>query len=420
MAKQEMHSIIVRFAQVTWFPDLNLARQTGNYGKDTELKRLREDMARDGWWKNVNGTCEADKINSDWCRGRLQQTMTDRQETWAAKKVAARTDPSKVGELEVFEQVFTENGKLIHPTYIGITGNRRASQFFDALVLRSRLADNDEFLDAEGKVKNPNFKMALPFDDTLPITVKDYSNPLFRLEEQTRENLGKNQNFYAGGPVDHLLIAKSMLSLGANQNKLRTAFGASNGVRYYYLCLFNSKYPSLQIINRMKMNEKSAASFGLDFKSDFINITQVKYPKMQEFGQRLDPRTLEKYNDDNVGKKGFPMPLLTEKEVDAYLRNPSVVEDKGPKALDKNGIEEIAKIHDNKVVKMVAERIATNNANAMTGLDIIAPGCNILVSLQEQGDYVGAEKILLALLGLAKGKARDKAEKAIFEILGIE
>lgn len=420
MAKAPVHSIIVRFRDLAWFPELNLARQSGDYGKERDREMLREKLASENWWKNVNGTVECDEISQKWCEGRKAEAVKQRHSQWEFYKVTAQQNPGEKWKLDVFEAIFVEESKIVSPKYIGITGNRRASEFFEAQLLRARMVDDDEFTDEAKTIKNPNFGKPLPFDDTVPATVKDYSDPLFRLEEQAKENLGKNQCFFAGTPVDHLLIAKEMLGMGANQNKIRTAFGATAGVKFHGICVLNVRYPKLAIIERMKLTPGNAASKEMEFPKMWINIAKIKHTQMQDFTQRFDVRSTEEYNNKNSTKQGFPKPVLSEKEVELYFANPDSVEKlRDPKMMDKNAIASISNVNDNPISRLTAKAIHDNNPESLKSLAKIATACNYLLTLENDGDNGDVDRLLASLTAIAHGDARNAAFKACFKALGL-
>lgn len=405
--RPEVNSIIVPFAKVMWNKAFNRARPTGNYGDANQRKALVGQLAREAWWKGPNGLVEADTLSSTWkvdgnplpLSTLVEQEMERRNEQWKFLKMQAENDTSKANDLKIFEEIYVHNGKLIRPEYLGVTGNRRGSAFLEAMIVRSTLKADDG-------------NTPLPRDYDIPLRIDDFSDQERRLDEQVKENVGKTQANLATSSLDMLLIAREMLSLGSTQGKLRTRFGDSQGVKMYYMCIMDRKYPDLKIINRCQLPADDPT---------WIPLQSVKYPVLQDMAQRFDAASTDEHNKKLAKKNEGPKPVLTREEVADYFADVRKNPDGGSiKMLDKNAVLSISQVHANPFVQLAAKRVYTNaedDANKLKKAEVFGPACENLIILEGQGDLPFAEKILDGLVKLGKGKVRDNAEAAILEIL---
>lgn len=411
MAQKDIHSFIVQFAEVMWVAMLNAARQSGGMGTDAELKGLDKNLSVGGWWKSAVGTIVADEVKNSWVINGKETPLSDyvkaemeiRERKWQYYKDVAASEPNRAVELLTYQEIFCHNGKLITPKYIGLTCNRRASRFLGAMILRKALQDEN------GK--------PLEMDYTVPISVSNWSNEGMRIAEQVHENVGVNQAKKNMSVLDMLFAARNLIGLGANQNKIRTLFGEGQGIKLYHTILLAAKFPGLRILERAKLEPGQPG---------YYPLASVKFPVLQGFAQRLDEKSLAEYNAKAAKQNKAPVGLVSEEEVAAYFqevtKDPTGNED--DRALDKNGIANIATVNPNPFAKITANRIRNTKDQAaeakLTRIGVMAPACECLIVLDDQNDYVKVEPILDAIVKLPAGKQRDKALKAIAGILNIE
>lgn len=416
--KHETHSINVRFARIAWFRDLNKARPSGYYGSDKELESLRRGLAEEGWWPDVNGVIEAEAISPE----RVKIALEERQRQWDNLKIESQSNADRLIDLKVYEELFVENGKLVKPEYIGITGNRRASQFYLAMVLRRRMIMERGKMAPEEKAqaeKELSLEPVLP--DTIGVIVGDYSDPQVRLEAQVRENEGKRKYFLGSSPLDQLLFARELLSMGSNQSRLRRVFtSATLGVKYYFICLLDARFPNVKIIDRCKLPPVDSEGKPTP---GYIHIPSVRQEDLQSMGQRLSAEETDAYNRKLLAK-GLPArPPVTEQEVMDYFADPKTAQTNGTqqaKVMDRNAIKGIGDVHPNPLVAETAKAVYSNNGDPLKKFIAIADACKALLTLEEQGDYPFAEKLLIALAKAAKGKERNELEAKLMKAAGIK
>lgn len=416
--KYEVGNVFMPFAEVMWDTDINKNRTSRNYGTEAQQKAIRQSLAEDCWWPGEQ--IEADIIEgSVWKVDGKDVPLTEqrdkelkrRKAQWDAAIATAAANPSKANELLIFERMFVHNGKLIVPKVHAIVCHRRASEFFTAMVQRSQMRGENQ-KGPDGK-EIPDSGKPLELNFNVPVATKDWSNEEARIIEQVRENDGKMRGNLPTSELDRLAVGQYLVGHGANQNKLRKVFGASNGVRIYHLVMLDAMFPSVQIIERL--NRKPG-------DPGWINITAVKYPILQDMAQRLNEDDLKKQNNKLQAKGEDPKGLCNLSEVEKYFadvkKNPTG--DGADRVMDKNGIYNISVVTKNDAVKIAADVIHKNaGKERLDDLNIIGPVCNTALNFKHEGDYPELEVITLALAKLPKGKQRDKAFKACKEALGV-
>ncbi len=436
--KVQTHSIIARFAETMSSPLLNAARPTGNYGDEGQLKTLTETLAERAWLKDTNGAINADRVISSWDidnetiaqfqaqgvtvekRLPLKQLadleMIRRQGVWDTYKVAKNSDPGTPDKpshaaivLQVWEKMYLEKGKIIAPKYLVVTGNRRSSVFFDAMVKRFSLIvpvgeDCPDGSKGDGK---KTYGIA-GIDDTLPVVIDDYSGNKFRLEAQLRENEMKKKGFLPGSPIDQYRSAIKMMEYGASQSRLRETFGSPTiGVKLYYMRVLDMRYKNLHITERVQLKPENP---------DSIPLNMVSHNILQGMGQRFDQESTNEYNGKKT-TKGGPFPVLTEREVDNYFR---VEMKKGrvvSKIMDKTAIETIKSTSSNPVIRTVAEAIYNNETKTFEPLLRMSEGFDALILLEAEGDYPNVEKVIKTLAVTPKGPQRTALENKLLAVI---
>ncbi len=426
MAKHETLSVVVPFGQILWVRELNQARPSGNYGTDAQLKQLRIDLAQQCWLKDV-GHIAGEKLTpkTEWeIDGKMvpmstyvSAEMELRENKRKLYESESKLNSDKAAKWAVFQRLFMKGGKLVVPTVVGITGNRRSSEFEAAMELRLSMKENPE-------VKDSRQYTIDDIDDLVPINLDDFSNEEYRLSAQTRENDFKLRDFLPSSHVDRLLIVRRMLALGANQNKIRkTVSSDTMGVKLYFICLFNSLYRDLRIIERCQLEEDKVPPDGLSNKVGSpmgpINITQVKHTVLQQFGQRRTPESTDEFNKSKAQRGKEPVTVLTEEEVGEYFRDPTADSGpKEPKMLDKGGVKTMSEINGNPIIKKAAAAILKNDTSGLNKLEEIGIGCEVLMTLRDEGDYPHAETILTAILKAGRGQ-RVEVFNRVLNVLGV-
>ena len=421
MASQ-FHAILVRFAQLFSVPILNAARPTGDYGTDGQKKALRGDLARDCWLKDNVGVVNVDKVSNTWdidaetvsmfaaqgikvdSKLKLSQMadleMERREAAWASLKSEAQTGGTKEKlRLTVWEKLYVEAGKIIKPLYIFLTGNRRASEFFNAMVERVDLTNEET-----GKP----FGLA-SIDDTVPVIYEDYSGKEYRLKIQVRENAFKKRDFLPESAIDQLIITSRKMNYGASQSAIRDTFTSPTlGVKYYYLILLDRKFPEVGIYERCQLKPDNDRC---------IPLAAVRHDVLQGMGQRFTAESTKEYNAKPSTKQ--EMPVLTQKEVEEYFSTgiKKGAGGGGVKIMDKTNIQNLSLQNANPIVRAAAEAIHANETKGLEPMIAIAPACNYLLVLKRDDDYPNAERLLKALAETPKGKQRNDLEAKLLKVI---
>lgn len=429
MAKVQEKSLTVEFGECLWLPGENLARPSGSLGTEAEMKATQASLASKGWLQDTNGHIMVDVLTNTWeingkevpLKSFIDDAMAERAKLWDFYQINARSTLDKDKKaLQAFEALFVRNGKLIVPKYTPVAGYRRSSVFLASCIDRLSLTDDDSGGMVDGKPRNPNFGKPLPLITTIPVLIQDYSDYETRFKAVVTDNSFKTLGFVQPSPIDQLMCAKDMVGRGASQARLRDTFSSPGiGVKYYYIVVLNAKYPDLRIYERCCMREGKVPE-GLSLEQA-IPLAGVKYDRLQQFAQRF-PENIDEYNKSLRKKNKSEVKVVTPEEVEEYFKdvrkggNP----DASKKMKEKDEVKRIADFNDNILTKRIAKDIHDNTDGGLKLGAAIAEGVNSLVVLEEQKDYPSAEAILKALVKLGKGDARNKAEKQIFKILGIE
>jgi len=434
------HSILERFGNLMSSPLLNAARPTGFYGEASDLKTLRGTLAERGWLKDTNGTINADRVSNTWdidtdtvntfaaigvkvdkrlpLKQLAELEVIRRQGVWERLKVEKAEDPGPPDKpsvsaikLLVFEKLFVEKGKVITPTLMTVTGNRRSSVFFDSCVERYSLIVPIGEKCPDGSEGDGKKTYGIEgVDPTLPVVIDDYSGNRFRLEAQLRENEMKKKGFLPGSQVDQLLATIKMMEYGASQSRIRETFGSPTiGVKLYYMNVLDKRYKNLRIVERCKLKQENP---------DSIPLSMVQHQTLQGMAQRFDKASTDEYNAKK-STKGGPYPVLTEAEVARYFS--TGIRDKkteGVKMMDKGSIETLKASNSNPIIRKVAEAIHNNDTKDFEQLIRMSDGCDALMLLESEGDYPFAEKVLKAIAVAQKGEERNALEKKIAKVIG--
>ena len=339
MAKAKMLSQVIHPSQIIWFRDTNLARKTGDYGN---LDSLKESLVNTGWQLTGDGTIECEKLPEHL----KARAFDERSSRWLELQTQAKVDPKKLVDLSVFEELYTKNGKIVEPEYLGISGNRRSEVFFDAMVIR-RSAQQ-------------------PISDEIPVMVKHYDSPLDRLSEQMRENEWKLVGFKQPSPVDKLLAAKEAIELGASQARVRELFKDGMGIKLWWIVELNARFPELRIVERMQLDPKDP---------EFVNVQSAKFDDLQKLGLRSNPEALAAHNgkirekmeisgsseEEILSKQSAP---ISASEVDSYFRGKREGGN-ADKIMKKETIENLSKNSPSSVARDCFKSVMTNNTDHM-------------------------------------------------------
>ncbi len=284
-----MQSKIVNFAEIAFIAKLKPSYREGNEFEDHTLNNSLRDNC---WVKDANGIIEVHEGDHLIIDGKKVKTkalvkteLSRRQECWELLKKQTRFDPTTQRYQAIWESIFTENGKLIAPTMFAIGGFRRANVFADAMYRR-----RDDL------------------DFTVPVLVDDWSIEIERIERQAVMTTWAIMFPVRSSPVSDYLLAERLLIAGSNQAKLRDVFGATNGVKYFWLNCLNKKYPDLKINVRIANGE--------------LFLSKIKHSPLQSMGQRFTQDETNTFNASMWARRsGISLPVLTQKEVADYLAN---------------------------------------------------------------------------------------------------
>lgn len=105
--------------------------------------------------------------------------------------------------------------------------------------------------------------------------------------------------------IEQLREASTMYDSGATEAKLRKTFGNGIGIKLYWICFFNERYPDCALISRLLGKQ--------------IDFTRIKYPELQAFSQRLSRAALPAYNEKLAKANRAPVELLSVNEFKSWV-----------------------------------------------------------------------------------------------------
>lgn len=351
-------------AKVAWFQRLNEARATGNYGTQDALNKIKDSLTLHGWLLDPDGVIIAEPIRPEL----KAEALSARQEQWTKLQQGALTNGEEAIKLKVFEILYTDKGKLVEPEYTGISGNRRDSVFFPAMVER--------------------FKQKMPLSTEIGAMVTTFSNPLERLRAQVMENEMKTQGFQDMSNADRLIAARRSLQLGGTESSLGTMFSRGTSQKLWGIVRLDALWPNVKIVDRMCLpaDHEEFIGWGVDKEA------------LRNLADRSQPDSLREYNFKRTAAGDTTVPAATEEEVKAYFANPKIGKNNLPKIMDRKDIDNLARQNPVKLVQKAMKAVLERNTDHLSSCLKASAGFNALDDLVETGDYPRVELVLAKLV----------------------
>ena len=370
MAKANILSQIVAYASVIWFRERNRARSAGDYGKSDDLLRS---MTERGWVLDEDGTVRVEECTPEM----LERALTLRQEEWDRLKTQAAADPTKSIDLVVWEERFVSNGKLIKPTYVGVTGNRRDSVSQDASVARRK---KGEAIITE-----------------IPVIVRHYGSAMERLADQVGENHFKGLGAVLPSDQDNLIAARELVEYGASQADLRRTFKDGVGQKLWGICALNNRFPELRIIERMLLKPEDEG---------FINMKAVHYKDLPTMLTRSNAEELAKKNESLLNQGKETLRPADADDVMRYLSAPKA-EGNAAKVMKGETVRNLSESFPCVAIRAAFKAVADNSIDELKPYrELYATTLNGVDTLVKSDDLPQIEYVVSKLV-LAKGEARQ-------------
>lgn len=264
-------AIMERFAFILFAPVLNFCRDDQT-GSEKNLEELQGLLVKG--YDPSKGVCSVMLPDSvpNWDT-LLKAEMERRRELWEHLKGSRNTDPIPV---DVFEEMFTHNGKLLEPKYAANMCFQRGSVFFDAQVERRKLARNPAEMDEQAKSGNDG-----SLRDLWPICVKHYADEGERISDQLGENTQKNRGATALTDLQQLRVGKLFWDKCYPQIRFRKEFTSDTiGQKIYYICELDARFPSLKILDRLRKTPEA---------EDYLPFSSMKHTDLTHLAHATDP-----------------------------------------------------------------------------------------------------------------------------------
>lgn len=375
---------VVPFASVVWFKEFNLARPTGFYGTEADQRETYQSLEDQDWLIDDNGIVKVEII-ADTLKARA---VKEREEQWAELKEAIKTDASRLVELKVFEEMYTEKGKVVPPDYLGLSANRRGSLIFRAKCARR--------------------KLNLPVDNRLPVMLMHFDSPFERLEAQLKENIDKTRGLLEMSVADSLLAARKCIQLGGREADLVRIFKRGMSQKLWGVVRLDTLYPNLHIVDRMCLPPTEAGHIGWGVDKEDLRI----------FAVRSDPVLLESHNNKLVTQGKDPIKPASEEEVSRYFDRPKENSQAANqvKIMSKETIGGLATNFPAMPIRAAFKAVAANNSDGLAPYMVFSTALNALDKLIEQGDGPRITTVL-EKLARATGDLRAVMESELLAVV---
>lgn len=382
----------VRFGEIAWLPEFNNRKEYGTFdgavgiGAVPSRKgvELALSLADQGWKMDAPPTA-TDIVPDEYIpkilawRKQYLELLADvagKNEKWQIALGAV------VSYLKQEWYTSKDDGKtqeMVIPTYLGITGNRRASVFPFAVAFR-RIGRIETVLEEGGKVPVAMIEKLDPsYSPTIPVIV-EHLDPVKDAEEiysyQTRENADDTyRKPYT--KVEKANIGFRLYKSGANQAKFRKIWSSGDGVGLYILARLNYIFPQLNIAARINMPDK----IGDGPNPECINVGALRNNELQEVQLRLDSLALAAENKARKAKNEDLLEEMTVEDVNAYLKS-GKLRDKRVKAMPASQALDHAIRSQVEIVKAVVTAMRDSNLDVKVNDWMLrSKGYNLLWSM---------------------------------------
>lgn len=383
MSKQKFDtmSLSVPYAKIAWRAKWNYARESGDMGS---INALVVSMTNHGWHQTAAGTVTVTVLNDE----DKKLVLAERENEWSLLKIQAEANPSEgLVELQAFEQLFVEKGKLITPEFRGITGHRRAHS------LRKAAPKRLLFKNADGVAEPKDLNILVP---AIPM---NFTTEMDLLKYQLAENESEREGFYAPNIFDKLKSARRLFAMGAIQVDFRRVFKDGVGQKLHGILTLDKLWPNIQIVDRMLKDPKDP---------QHINPGPVSHTDLPSLIKRSNPKEVASANQkkrEELTRLGKPEAAIelemlapaTEGEVRAYFEGKREGAN-AQKIMSKENIKGLADQGSCRAVVAAANAVYSNNRDVLEWY--LTEGAQVMNLAETLGkaDLEAAEKILAACL----------------------
>lgn len=257
-----------------------------NYGTDAELRKTREALARYGGWDyQQTMVCEV-ATEEEIAEAIVERTAFHTQLTaWAA--VPGQQQDLYKAQLRIYEHpdagFMDADGNILGPTCIGVTANRRASQYLPAMG--QCLLDVERF---QGKIENLHFGV----NALVPKTEGGrFPTEKLRTEAQIRENSSKTEGFLEPNDAEKLASARRLVEQLGVQSDVRKHYGATPGLRLYFAVVI-AMYEEANKMG-LRFYDRLTTAPWIDGDPASENPKAPTYEKSYKVGQGAEAKTVD-------------------------------------------------------------------------------------------------------------------------------
>ena len=317
MNKQRTHTMNISSVTVKalhYFSANNASRQTIHAGS-TSTQGLIASLADRGY--DPTKVVEAYKLTEDESKQGKHERQKRLDELKANKETVTVTRLNEAGQLEkvtlspsdilrTYQTMYVKNGKVVTPTYGGVTGYHRDHVLVVVNALR--------FMSQE------------PLIEAIPCLVKVYANKAERDLACIAENTqGMQQGVNKLSSGDYMTAALNLYRSGSIEGKFRKIFKGGMGQKLFAICTLNNEFKTAKIAEgilsgdvdfpRIDKERARKASKAMDEFSDDTIIAAITKPRSNEkpIMKKADIAAIRKQNGT----------IAVEMVCDAILKNDS-------------------------------------------------------------------------------------------------
>lgn len=384
--------ILVTLASCIWFPRLNVRKhtdpKTGEVTDKPEIFNPDDPLTRDliASLRDRGFDPQYPVIVGNITPEYIKEAAEFRAVEYERFKHACKTSPSDEAQavLTAWEFYYlVTKGKskektIAVPDHLGCTGNRRSAAMFAAAVQRLLKAK------ADPQWAKETFKLAVvdPFNDPAPILdglgQMNALSEVFATDDDRRmrqiaENTAKTEGFKNLNVMEILMGVKEGVETGRIlQARLRETFKDGMGQKIYGFLVLNSKFPNLDLLNRIRFPESNPRAI------PWSRLPQGGKEGFPEVLRRTNRMQLDEWNrrKESEGKTDEVATFMEEADVEAMIQKWKTGKVNEKKMMEKTAIVSLQGASPVKIVNDLLEDVLKNEKKHIDKVTICAPLLN--------------------------------------------
>jgi hypothetical protein len=335
-------SIIVKLAEIVWFPEWNVSRLPGqsiyrnDADRDSVIRALLPGWQLTQTLKGCHITKEqaerAVKDREAYC----QQLKADIESGAADYKISLSEGSMQFSAADLLatcQRMWCDDkGRFLRPKYVGICGFRRSGTF--------------QFVNTVAA------KQKRPAITEIPLVVEDYATEVDRMAACIMENTTQGLGRRGLSSADLLNAGRSLFQNGAKESDIIRAVTASKrgaGQKMFKTLQLDAAFPGLKLVDGILADKEGASRYG--------SLTWKELSELHKLGANPD----------------------AEAKVKAYFADPKGGEGNEPKIMAKPDIKALAEQCPVEVLKAAFNAVLKNDKSGLAKFIAKAAAINAAV-----------------------------------------